>query len=173
MGRTIRWVMMLVLFWCLAPAAQGAAGENTQEDKPVLRFRDWFESLPAAEQRELQDLRDRDPAAFRAALRKRLPAPLLERFEEQQAILALAERYRQAAPAEQASIKKELQERLTKQYYSRLERNGKRLKDAREQLDELEKDFSERSSNADEIIQAELDRLLNSSPPATASEEQM
>ena len=126
-----------------------------------------FSALNEEEREALIKLQRTDQEAFRKRMRElgeELRRQEREHFEELQ---KLAAEYRSlpADDARRAELKQEIAARVDAEYRRRLKANRRQLEEMKKRAAELERELDKRELRADEIIEAQLNALLDGTPP--------
>lgn len=192
-NRTIRALtvgMLLVMGWLPVVQAGAREGEwegpraargETERPRPMPRggpgrgpamrgkVDDWLERFRTEqpeEYRELMELRETNPEAFREQLRNHM-RDLVKRVrgeslsDQEQELHELARQYREAeTEAERRRLRETLRDGLTELFDDRIRSQRERLEDMRARLEEVEAAIERREEHRDEIIDTRVDELL-------------
>lgn len=121
-----------------------------------------FARLPQNEQQELLKLQRSDPDKFRSIMQRKADELFQKEKSKWDALKLLAERCRDCKdPAEKDALRSELRGKLKEDFMQRLKYSREDLDTFKRRVARMETELQKREKNADGIVDAMLDRLLN------------
>lgn len=139
---------------------------HAQKRAGGMQLLDQFKKDSPEEFRELMELREEDPAAFRLRLRKHMKEAAKRRRERispqrEKQVRALVEEWRQAeTDAEKEKVRSKLRTELGEVFDEKIARSRKRLEDMKRRMQEIEQALDRRTDKREKIIENHVDDLL-------------
>jgi len=123
-------------------------------------FKQYLDSISPSEKARLKELYQQDPDKFREEISARVIEFKKQENSQQQAINAVADKYRKAQTAEEKQkYLNQLKELSRKEFNRNLEKSKNQLENLEKRVNTLRQTYENRKKNADKIVNDQIEYL--------------